>query len=328
MATNIIRRSPLNGMECTFEAYLAKRKENDAKHILGNGIPDYAYGWDYNIRKTLDTIPGFYKVAKKITATVTSQKLQLMNQQAVCATPTNFPDVYEIGCECAHRLGIALPNIYIMGSTEINAYTYACDDVEPFIVIYSALYERLKPGELKACIGHECGHIQNYHSTYNTLMELIASGGLAAVSGKLAAAITALLTQGVLLSMNAWSRAAEVTADRAGLICADSVEDCHSLDAKLMYGATFKEQTIDYDAIREQLEMQMNNPTKYAELWNDHPTEARRIMAISEFAQCRIYFEWRPDLQKPDSVMRSRKECDERCKAYIDLEKKGIAEGK
>ena len=314
--------SPLEGMDPTFRSYLTVQKQRSARHMLGNGIPDYAYGMDFKLRKKLDSIPGFYKISKNLTVTHASQTLQLMNQNAVCATPTNFPDVYEIGCECARRLGIPIPNIYIFNDVTLNAYTVSSDEVEPVIVIHSGLYERVTKGELKACIGHECGHIQNYHGTYDYVGTILAHQGAAAL-GAFSQLISSVLTQGVQLALLSWSRAAEVTADRAGLICADSPEDCHSLNAKLLYGGAFGTQGVDYKAIEEQLEMQMEHFSKYAELFSTHPTAARRIMVEREFTQCRVFYDWRPDLKKPDSIMRSLEECDERCKKYIDLTQKG-----
>ena len=106
------------------------------------------------------------------------------------------------------------------------------------------------------------------------------------------------------------------------MICADGLADCLSVNAKFMYGGAFGEHQIDFESLKEQLRMQMNNVTKYMELIYDHPSSVRRMMAEEEFAQCRIYYDWRPDLKKPESIMRSREECDERCKKYITLNEK------
>lgn len=314
--------SPIADMDCSFQSYLDSKKAHEAAHMKGNGIPDYAYGMDYELRKKLDSIPGLYKVARSISSTVVHQQMQIMNQQAVCATPTSFPDVYEIGCECARRLGISVPNIFILNNQTTNACTFAYDDVEPFIVVYSGLYERLTHGELKSIIGHECGHIQNYHGSYETIATLIAAGSLGALGG-LSATILSVLTNGVQFALKSWSRAAEVTSDRAGLICADNLEDALSAEVKLMYGGAFGDHQVDYASIEEQLELQMSNATKYYELLDSHPSSARRIMAIREFYECQTFYDWRPDLRKADSILRSHKECDERCKKFINLAEEG-----
>ncbi len=313
-----LRNNPIEGMDYSFKTYLAKRKAENARHMDGNAIPDYAYGMDYKLRKKLDSIPGLFSLGRKIMATQTSYMIQSMNQNAVCATPTMFPDVYEIGCECARRLGTAIPSIYITNHFEINAKTTACDDKEPLIIIHSALYERLTPGELKAVIGHECGHFQNHHTTYEAIADILLDRGQAA-SSTLSAQLQFFLTQGAALALHAWDRAAEVTADRAAMICADRPEDCYSVNAKLMYGAVFGEHQVDYEALKEQLKMQVATAVRLEELEYEHPSSVRRILAEEEFAQCRTYFDWRPEMKKPDSIMYSREECDERCKNYISV---------
>jgi hypothetical protein len=148
---------------------------------------------------------------------------------------------------------------------------------------------------------------------------LIISQGLAGMSMFAGIDIQKMITQGALWTLKAWDRAAEVTADRAGMICADSLEDCISVEMKLMYGAAFGEHQVDLDSLKEQLEMQMSNAVKFLEINFDHPTSVRRIMAEEEFAKCKVYYDWRPDLMKPNSVMHSREECDERCRTYIAL---------
>lgn len=316
-----LRKNPIEGMDYSFKTYLANRKAENACHMDGNAIPDYAYGMDYRLRKRIDSIPGVFSLADKLVLTQASITLQRVNQQAVCATPSTLPDIYDIGCECARRLGTTIPNIYVLPSTQINAFTISTDDTEPVIVLYSALYERLTPGELKVIIGHECGHFQNHHLTYMNLAKMLLEQGITGAGSLAGASIQNLLSESVSLALKSWSRAAEVTADRAGMICADSLDVCLSALSKLMYGAAFGEHQVNYESLKEQLWMQMNNASRYLELEYDHPSTVRRMLANEEFAQCRIYYEWRPDLKKPDSIMRSREECDERCKKYIDLNK-------
>jgi len=317
-----LKKNPLEGLDYSFKTYLAQRKAENTRHMDGNAIPDYAYGMDYELRKKLDSIPGFFKLSRKLVATQASLTLQEINQNAVCATPTTFPDVYEIGCECARRLGTPIPNIYIYPSTQINAYAVSTEETEPVIVIYSALYERVTPGELKVVIGHECGHFHNHHGTYQILVDVLLEQG--AIGVGMLAGIKAMnfLTQGATLALKAWSRAAEVTSDRAGMICADSLEDCLSLQAKLMYGGAFGEHQVDYESLKEQLKLQMSNAMRYLELDYDHPVNVRRMLAMEEFAKCRVYYDWRADLKKPDTSLCSREECDERCKKIISLSEK------
>lgn len=315
--------SPLSGIDCSFLRYLEKRNAAQSSHLV-NGLSDYAFSLDYELRKKLDAIPGLYGLAKKLGATFVSNEIQKMNIDSIAVGPTQFPDVYEMGCDCAKRLGIGIPNIYIKNSPVINAYTLANDDTEPIIVIHSALYERFPPDELKSVIGHECGHIHNNHGVYGLLGILFERSVVTAgVRMNLSLSAFNTLSTGVQMALKAWDRAAEVSCDRAGMICCDRPESAYSAEAKLMYGATFKEQTIDYQALRQQLQMQQGNINKYQELLYSHPSGARRIAAEMEFAECETFYKWRPDLHTPGVTMRTREETDERCRQIIDVSKKG-----
>lgn len=315
--------SPLNGIDCSFSNYLAKRKMMDNNRMDGNGIPNYAFAMDYECRKKLDSIPRFYDTAKTITGTYVSRMTHEYTRTSMAVGPTQFPEIYQISCDCAKTLGIGIPNVFIENNPTMNAFTYAMDDIEPIIVVHSGLMERMTPGELKYVIGHECGHIQNYHSAYQYLSQMVLNTGLIAASG-ISQLLAGLMTVGSSALLAAWSRAAEVTADRAGMLCADRPEDCYSALAKIMYGGTIgSEHEIDYEAIRAQLEHTVSSIAKYSEILDSHPAVARRIAALQEFRECKIYYEWRPDQKTPGQMMRTKEETDERCNRYIDLNKNG-----
>lgn len=317
--------NPTSSIDISFNAYVERRRQIESKMLDGHNIPNYAYAMDYELRKKLDAIPGLYKIGRKICATAAARTTQRMMMDAVKVGPTQFPDVYEMVQKCAKILGIGIPNVFIYSDPQLNAMTMAVDDIEPIIIIYSGLYERLTPGELLCTIGHECGHIHNLHGVYDMLGTLLVNTALTG-SSFISAELSQLLFAGADYALKAWSRAAEVTCDRAGMICADNLEDVYTGEAKYLYGATFKEQTIDYEALRDQLKRQVSTAVKYEELNSTHPSTARRIAAEMEFAECEVLYQWRPELKKPGITMRSKKETDDRCRAYIDLTKKGLEE--
>lgn len=314
--------SPLRHIDSSFTHYVERKKLAALAHMDGNGLPDYAYTPDYELRKKLDAIPHFYELSKKICATYVSRELQIINQSGLAVGPNQFSDVYEIGRDCAKRLGIGIPNIYIVSSTELNAYTIAMDDIEPLIVIYSGLYERFTPGELRTVIGHECGHIHNQHGVYNIMAQLVLEGGIgAAAIGGISSLLLNPIFIGAQVALNGWSRAKEVSADRAGMICCDRLEDAYTSEAKFLYGAAFGEHTVDFAELEKQLEMQRSNITRLEELNRTHPASVRRIMAEKLFAECELFYRWRPDLRTPGQTMRSKDETDELCRQYINVVK-------
>ncbi len=309
-----IEKSPIQKIDTSFENYVANRKKESGVHMNGT-VPDYAFDLDYELRARLDQIPHFYGICKKITSTVVNREMQKINQNALLAGPNQFPEIYQMGIDCAHRLGIGIPNIYIQNSSEINAYTYASDDTSPLLVLYTGIVDRMTPGELKAVIGHECGHIHNQHLVYKNVIQQLLTGA-SGLTGS-------IVLSGVNFSlMQFWTRASEVTADRAALICVDNPQDAFNVNAKLASGGTLNssyQRTMDFDAIYEQLSMTMENPTRLLEFASDHPAFARRVACDKEFEMCEVLFSWRPDLKKPGMKVHTKAETDAKCKKYVNI---------
>lgn len=306
----------------SFRDYLKLRKKQVSEHMQGNGLPDYAYAADYQLRKQLDAIPHLYDIGQNICSTYASRTIQELNLYALAVNQNQFPEIYKIGKECAKRLGIAAPNIFIVDSPAINASTIATDDSEPVIMLNSALVERYSSGELQMIIGHECGHIHNKHGVYHMLSTLLLEGGIAAAGG-VTSLLTGALTSGAMLALNHWSRAAEVTCDRAGMICTDNLEDSYQAMAKLLYGATFNKQSVNLDEIEKQLEQQQSSVARLDTIISSHPTIASRIAAQKIFSRCDIYYQWRPDLREPEQELISKEEADSQCKQKLALLKGG-----
>ena len=229
-------QSPIRGMEHSFRSYVARRKAMEDRRMSGNGLPDYAFAADYEYRKEAGRDSPFLQYREKNLRNLRQPYPSGGQYDGDAGGPEQYQDVYQMGCGCARTLGIGIPNIYIVNDQTLNAYTIGTDDIEPLIVIHSGLYERVTPGELRCVIGHECGHIHNQHGIYNMLKQIMVAAGTSA-AGMISAQLMNLMTMGAEFLLNAWSRAAEVTCDRAGMICSERVEDAYSVNAKLLYGA-------------------------------------------------------------------------------------------
>ncbi len=319
--------NPLSGLNYSFSKYVEKRKAFDNKHVDGNGLPDYAYKMDYEHRKRIDAIPGLMKFMKRYCATTVPQALQEYNMQGVMVGPDQFPEIYKMTKECAETLGIGIPNVLVvpaLGGDDFNACTYAMDDVEPIIIMTGLMIERMSPEELKAIIAHECGHIHNHHSLYGTLVNILTNTGIIGLQLTPGMSeLAALLTSGAQYAISMWSRAAEVSADRAALICTGDAKVTEKALSKFMYnGANISrtvESEINIDALYDQLNMTLNNPNRINELLNSHPLVVKRVIAVKDFSECETLYNWRPDLKTPEQTLYSKNEIDEKCKKYIDV---------
>ena len=132
---------------------------------------------------------------------------------AVRITPELLPDVHAAYKDCLDVLGGDLTgNLFVMQSSEYNASVLAHDKTFD-VVVHSSLLRDFSLPQLKFVFGHELGHVVFGHSKFN-IGEIL--GNPDGVPGALAS----LLFK--------WSRAAEVSADRVGLMCCGQLTDAVS----------------------------------------------------------------------------------------------------
>ncbi|MCL2265457.1 MAG: M48 family metallopeptidase [Treponema sp.] len=324
------RINPSNEIDVSFSSYLHKRKKLTESHLVG-GIPDYAYNSDYILRQKIHAIPGVFKFFKALESFFIPRKIQELNMSALKVGPSQFPDVYEMTVDCARILGIAIPTVFILPKQELNAITYPLDDNAPLIVIYTSLLERLKPGELKAVIGHECGHIQNNHVIYNQAVDFLIRNTLGRKVESLAdntipgmgnlGSILDLIILPLNYALMAWGRAAEVTSDRAGMICCDDPMDEVSSHAKCLSGAVLNRDDYNIDAILKQYDTLSSSPIHFNEILYSHPQATRRILASKAFMDSEILYSWRPEWRVPGKRLLGKQELDARCERFISVAK-------
>lgn len=316
--TNI---NPTELIDISFSNYVRERLAASDVHLEG-GIPDYAYGMDHLLRQKINAIPGVYALFKAITNQVVPYQKQQTNLMSLKVGPDQFSDVYQTTVDCARRLGIGIPTVFIQHDpANINAWTYAFEDDAPMIVITSALLERFTSGEVKAVIGHECGHIHNNHGVYDTAVNIIINSlgfGFPGIQQ-----ILQYLSTPIRIALQTWSRAAEVTCDRAAIICCDDSNDAINTMAKLVFGATFDRKDVNIEAILKQYEMLRSTPVRFLELYADHPVPVRRIFAEREFINCDVLYKWRPEWKTPGMELINKQELDARCDKYIGVLKSG-----
>jgi Zn-dependent protease with chaperone function len=161
----------------------------------------------------------------------------------------------------------------------LNAYTFGTDE-EAFIVIHSAMIDHYDPDELKFVIGHETGHIQNKHVIYNTVLLLLKNT---------AVAMLRLILPPIEIALNAWYRRAEITCDRAGLLCTGDLESGTRALLKLACGSTKLYDELDVEAYLEQFDEGRDGVGRFTELFASHPFLTKRIHALRAFAKSDVY---------------------------------------
>ncbi|OQA73020.1 MAG: heat shock protein HtpX [Firmicutes bacterium ADurb.Bin248] len=310
--------NPTDDVDISFSKYVAARNIRYDSHMEG-GIPDYAYALDYSLRQKIRAIPGAYPFFKAMSSTYVPLQKQLHNMKSVKVSSNQFPKLHAMLCDCANTLGIGIPTMFVVdGIGVMNAMALTCEDAEPLIIMFSAMVERLTDAEMKAIIGHECGHIHNNHGIYNMAVEFIKGTASALIPG--VGQILALLSVPVFHALQVWSRAGEVTADRAGIICCGEHESTERGDAKLTAGGIMGAE-INIDEFVRQYDMLRSTPVRMMEWLDTHPAAVRRILADREFMKSEVYYKWHPEQKQPNMKLYTKKELDEQCDRFISVTK-------
>jgi Zn-dependent protease with chaperone function len=142
-----------------------------------------------------------------------------------------------------------LPEMYVSASPFLNATTIGMN--KPTIVLNSALVDLLDEDELRFAIAHELGHALSGHAVYQTLLErlIVLSGVLGSVP------LGGLGLRVIVAALFEWSRKAELSADRAGLLATQDPQVAFRVHMKLASGGhledldttSFFEQGTEYD---------------------------------------------------------------------------------
>jgi Zn-dependent protease with chaperone function len=294
---------PTLRIDVDFERWRARRQRRQAAHLV-DGIPDYAFSWDLQIRRQLEAIPALRSVAQALNSGVVPIQRALREVSAVAVGPNQLPKIHGMGVACAERLGIGVPQIFIMQDPILNAFTFATGDVDQLVVLTSGLVQALDEEELQFVIGHECGHIHNRHVVYNTLWEILTNqvalgllGRVLTVLGPLGTLIHFGFSVSTRLVFGRWHRCAEFTCDRAGLICTPNPAAAERVNAKLHMGGIDKLEGFDPVEYERQARTYSKSWLRAKELFETHPPGPRRAEAIRRYRATDVFASWRPELR-------------------------------
>ena len=239
----------------------------------------YAYVSD---RATRMAFTRMKPVELAVTAAVRLFKAVGKNQllgNAVRVGPNQFPRVHRLVTQCADTLGITPPTLYITNNPMMNAMTFGTND-DSFIIVNSSLIDYFSDDELLSVIGHEAGHIHNSHVVYLTALFYLKN---------MASIFLKWIVYPAELALSGWLRRAEITCDRAGLLCCKDVEVSRLALAKLALGSTKLRDELNVDAFAEQYEEGKSGAGRYAEYTASHPWISKRLKALKLFGESELY---------------------------------------
>lgn len=204
---------------------------------------DYAYPCDSYI----NTLLGTYLVRKalqKIAEKYYSDDIEELHQGSTLVTSQNYPHLCSIYEKCIDRLK---PSerwpLYVTNQlTGINALSIELRG-EQMILISRQAVAQLGEEELLFVLGHELGHCQYGHIICHTVLGLLND------MNKASEVWGPLMTDTIEVPLVKWFHCSEFTADRAGLICCQSLQTAHDIFVKLGMSDTRADAYVHYKEV-------------------------------------------------------------------------------
>ena len=207
---------------------------------------------------------------------------------AIRLTRGMYPELADTLTDCKRILGVEQPvEIYVKADPLMGASCARTPNGMLAIALTSRLLETFTQSELRFVLGHELGHARFGH--FDIPMPITATVRDAA--GR-------LVSRPLALEMFVWCRAAELTADRAGLLCSRDPEAAAQSFFKLASGLARGPVTADLDAYASQVEALIATPEARArprddddtlDCFSTHPYGAVRVRALVAFARSAAY---------------------------------------
>lgn len=191
---------------------------------------------------------------------------------AVRLTRGMSPPLYKLIDECREALDVTIPmELYVYASPQFNAMCIKPEEGRLFIAFTSSTIEKFSLPELKFVLGHELGHFVFGH--HDIPIGYILKGRIKP-------------DPQMVLKLFAWSRYAEISADRAGAVCSRNLDAVAGAMFKLASGLTSPLIKASMDDFLSQLEdMQAvddapGRGTASQDWFSTHPFSPLRLQAL------------------------------------------------
>jgi Zn-dependent protease with chaperone function len=259
------------GVEFDFARWLAARRgamEQQAREGAA-----YAFTGERKFRRTLNLARPVTMALEATTRLWRDVARTELLGTAVKVSDQQYPRVYEAAKAAGAALRVRVPVVFAAPSDSIKVKVLGTDD-SPHLIVNLALAESLDDTELIASIAHELAHVQNGHILYTTALHYLQHS---------AAFFIRWVVQPAIMTLQAWSRRAEVTCDRASLLAVRDLDKTLAALVKLELGLD-KGSAFNADEYLKALPDVKKGIGRYAELFRSHPYVPKRVQALRLFA--------------------------------------------
>jgi len=119
-------------------------------------------------------IAGVFVVVMNLVSYFFSHKIVLMMYKAKEVTEKTHPELFKIVREVVHLARIPMPKVYVIPSTQSNAFATGRDPKHAAVACTQGIMDLLSKDELKGVIAHEVSHIKNRDILIQTVAATIA----------------------------------------------------------------------------------------------------------------------------------------------------------
>jgi Zn-dependent protease with chaperone function len=199
-------------IELNFQRYVRERRGAEEARLREGAA--YAYGSDLRILRSLEKVrPVTLAVEAAVRLWKGTGEERLLGE-ARRATEESDPALHRAAVACAGTLHIPVPPVYVSPRPDARWAMTLGTNERPYVVLSDRAVAELTDDDQRHLLGAAFGHVHNHHTLFLTTLHFLRDGGGRVVRWASAPAN---------LALRSWARRAQVTADRAGLLCTRSL---------------------------------------------------------------------------------------------------------
>src|SRR5690349_948854 len=235
-----------------------------------------------------------------------------------------LPELWAAHNGVCRVLDVDRPDLYV--SFGVPGAAAAIGSTNPMIVFDSQLLQWMGPGERRAVIAHELGHILSGHLVYTSALQILLS---VAMPLPFFLGIPFRAVRAVLLE---WFRAAELSCDRAAtlavrdprIVCRTLMVTAGAMPADRLSLDAFMAQAMEYEA--------WDDPSDrvrrfFDEIGQDHTYAVRRVSEVMKWVQAGEYDRIvRGEYRRRDDQTDVREEASDAVQFYAERFRRVFAE--
>jgi Zn-dependent protease with chaperone function len=192
----------------------------ERKHLKGITADAFTSDADRWALDKLKRVPLLPLVVQKFYELGLDRWLYCYNMSmAVRCGPKQYSTLHAILQESCRVLDMPEPELYLSNNPYPNAMTSGVE--RPYITLHNSITS-MPDEQLYFVIGHELGHIKAEHVLYRSVASVIVP--ILDALGRRTFGTSDLATYALILALYEWSRQAEFTSDRAGLLVTQELE--------------------------------------------------------------------------------------------------------